>query len=102
MITATTVYYKCVELIFKLIEYRAAGNHGTPDEDWAIFVIDECAKMAERESFIRKYFFNYVKSVGARHNNGIPYRPTTKDESKVVWGPELQFIANWLNWLDGI
>lgn len=102
LLVATTVYYKCVELIFKMIEYRAAGNHGQPEDDWAVFIIDECAKMAEREQFIRKYFFNYVKSVNARHNNGIPYKPSNKDESKVVWNEELQFIANWLNWLDGI
>ena len=100
--TTTTVYYKCVELIFKIIEYRAQGNRGPAEKDWAIFIIDECAKMAERENFIRKQFFEYVKSTGAKHNNGIPYKPVGKDESKVVWNEALQFIANWLKWLDGI
>ena len=94
LLVATTTYYKCVELVFKVIEYRAAGNRGTPEDDWAIFIIDECAKIAERESFIRKYLTEYIKSEKERARaQGIKIDNNRED---------FRFIENWFRWLDGI
>lgn len=94
LIVTTTVYYKCVEMIFKIIEYRAAGNRGTAEQDWAIFIIDECAKIAERESFIRKYLTEYIKSEKERARaQGIKIDGNRED---------FRFIENWFRWLDGI
>ena len=77
-----------------MIEYRAAGNRGTPEDDWAIFIIDECAKIAERESFIRKYLMEYIKSEKERARaQGIKIDNNRED---------FRFIENWFRWLDGI
>ena len=101
LIVQVTIYYKCIELIFKMIEYRQR-HRGDPKLDWAIFIIDECAKMAEREHQIRNQFFEYIKEFGAKHIDGVPFKPEGKDAQKIVWNDNLQFIQNWLKWLDGI
>lgn len=108
LIQTVTTYYRCVELVFDLISYRAGdgkGQLGSPDKDWCVFVIDECAKMADKEKTLRNAFRDYVQTSGAKKMPGtcIPYKPqNVKDESKIIWSAELQFIRNWFDWMGHI
>jgi len=61
--------------------------------------------MADKEKTLRNAFRDYVQTSGAKKMPGtcIPYKPqNVKDESKIIWNAELQFIRNWFDWMGHI